>query len=484
MNPEFRPWLILAIAALTVSFADVAHAAWPSLAAPAQASGGGSRDAAVIVGIGDYFVAPDIPGAQKNATDWYTHLVRGRQVPADRVTLLRNKEGTREKILKALRDAASRTQEGGTLWFVFIGHGAPGRQGRQGVLVGADAQADVESLYSRSIQQSEIIEAISGAHGRAVVVVDACFSGRTSSDEPLIPGLQPLLPVAAQSQPPAGLTFFTAGTSDQFAGGLPGAKRPAFSYLLLGALRGWADANKDGEITAREAALHTRVALATVLKDRAQTPVLWSSEPETVLSIGREEGPALSAMVLEKDFAEVAETQDTLFAKVRLEARDSGTYNLSVIDHTGKLHTCQHLAERGQPCTISGVPVGKSRIRVDGNITLDQEINLGHERVVVSADGAESWTGWTSIGLMTAGFVSSLLGVASLDNAADDPSILLLAGVPVFYTAGIVFGIVWLVDKDESATQRYDLDTPSSQPTGLRGVPSSDGLALRMQWQW
>ena len=51
-------------------------------------------------------------------------------------------------------------EEGGTLWFVFIGHGAPGREGNQGVLVGADAQADVDSLYARSVLQSEVLAAL------------------------------------------------------------------------------------------------------------------------------------------------------------------------------------------------------------------------------------------------------------------------------------------------------------------------------------
>jgi hypothetical protein len=45
----------------------------------------------------------------------------------------------------------------------------------------------------------------------------------------------------------------SAGKGDQFAGPLPGLGRPAFSWLVLGALRGWGDADRDGTVTAREA---------------------------------------------------------------------------------------------------------------------------------------------------------------------------------------------------------------------------------------
>jgi hypothetical protein len=54
------------------------------------------------------------------------------------------------------------------------------------------------------------------------------------------------------------MVVFSAARADQVAGALPRAQRPAFSYLMLGALRGWADApghdgKRDGAVTAAEA---------------------------------------------------------------------------------------------------------------------------------------------------------------------------------------------------------------------------------------
>ncbi len=103
---------------------------------PAQ--GGGQNDAALVIGIQDYAYAPDIPGAAQNAEDWYQYLVKTRQVPIGSVKLLRDGEASLELMEEAAAEVATKVKPGGTLWVVFIGHGAPAQE--DGVLIGADAQ--------------------------------------------------------------------------------------------------------------------------------------------------------------------------------------------------------------------------------------------------------------------------------------------------------------------------------------------------------
>jgi formylglycine-generating enzyme required for sulfatase activity len=89
--------------------------------------------------------------------------------------------------------------------------------------------------------------------------------------------------------------LMTAAKSDQFAGPLPGGFRPAFSYLALGALRGWA-ADARGDVTASGLVDYVRRVLS-LSRDRTQTPEL--STPETaavVLGNGRESGPDLAKL--------------------------------------------------------------------------------------------------------------------------------------------------------------------------------------------
>jgi Protein of unknown function (DUF1566) len=286
--------IVLSLAAF--AFNAAAEPSWPQLGQP-PAVGGGEKDAALIVGIERYGFVPAIDGAARNAEDWYQYLTRGLGVPAKSVVLLRDNEGTAEKLRRFAAETAHRVQPGGTLWFVFIGHGAPAKDGKDGILVGYDTQQDADSLYARGVPQRELLAALKlGPQARTVAVLDACFSGRTSSGE-LVHGLQPLSFVRVGA-PEDKLLVFTAGHSDQFAGPLPGAARPAFSYLVLGALRGWADRNGDGRITAQEVVDYSNEALRSLVKDRQQTPELIAAQPGAVLASAREPGPDLGALAL------------------------------------------------------------------------------------------------------------------------------------------------------------------------------------------
>lgn len=86
------------------------------------------------------------------------------------------------------------------------------------------------------------------------MILDACFSGRTPFDQNLT-GTQAVIPSAIVPSMGARDIIFSAAEYSEVANLLPGAsvQRPAFSYLLMGALRGWADRNGDGTVTLAEA---------------------------------------------------------------------------------------------------------------------------------------------------------------------------------------------------------------------------------------
>lgn len=293
----------LALAVITLIFATSAAAAppsWPSLDRPPASVGGGAKDAAVVVGIERYYAVPPVPGARQNATDWFAWLTETRKVPYERVHLLRDGEGSKEKLLHYAKRAAEQVKPGGTLWFVFIGHGAPAKDLKDGLLVGVDASQDAMGLYSRSVPQKTLVAALErGKQAQTLMVVDACFSGRAADGRAIVEGLQPLVPVKLQASK---ATLLTAGKSSEFAGPLPGVGRPAFSYLVLGALRGWGDADKDGRVTASEALHYARRALLAVVKDRNQTPQLFGEGAEGVLATGvKEEGPHIGSIIAGRD---------------------------------------------------------------------------------------------------------------------------------------------------------------------------------------
>jgi len=270
------PVLLSLLAAL-----PAAAAGWPDLSAAPDGGGGGEQDAAVVVSIEDYTFLSDVPGAGDNARDWRSWLKITRGVPAVRV--LEDSAATRNSILDAVGDATRRVGEGGTLWFVFIGHGAPSVDGADGVLVDAVAQQRVLDFYPNTISRTELMAALeSGPQASTVVLLDACFSGRDGAGQILLDGLQPALVSGAWQASRA--TVLTAAEGDQFAGSLPGLGRPAFSYLVLGGLHGWADQDRDLAVTAAEAVDYAANALFELASDRRQIPGIQGPDRDRALS--------------------------------------------------------------------------------------------------------------------------------------------------------------------------------------------------------
>lgn len=302
--------------ALVSAPASAGEASWPELwEAPPTRDGGGQADAALVVAIEDYAFAQDIPGAVDNGKAWVAWLRDVRQVPT--VHTLVDNQATREELLVALQRVREDVRPGGTAWLIFIGHGAPSRAGDDGILVGVDAQQTALSLEARSLRRAEVLDRIDGgAQARTVVLIDACFSGRTAGGD-LAPGLAPLKPVSSRVGGHA--TVLTAAAGDEYAGPLPGSSRPAFSYLALGALRGWGDRDGNGAVTASEVVAYAQDAMFQTVTGRTQTPSL-DGDDGVLGQSGREPAPDLLAIVNGSAPTEVGGDQEVQ-AEIQLGAR-------------------------------------------------------------------------------------------------------------------------------------------------------------------
>lgn len=268
---------------------------WPEVSGDLPPNGLGANDAAVVVGIGDYFALPDITGADRNATDWNRWLQKTRGVPGANVRMIVNAEATKETIESAVTEATRQVKPGGTLWFVYIGHGAPAPDHNDGLILGSDTQVSENSLVARGLAQKTILSIIdTGPQKDAVVVFDACFSGSTGDGTPLVPGSQATVPVKRIAVS-AGRTAILSA-SDVVAGPLPRHDRPAFSYLLLGSMRGWADGNRDQTVVVNEAFDYTKDVLITMVRGRQQVPSLRGNTTITLSTGVSETGPDLVAI--------------------------------------------------------------------------------------------------------------------------------------------------------------------------------------------
>jgi hypothetical protein len=272
---------------------------WPNLSeAPPPKGNPALRDAAVVIAIEDYSFVDDIPGARANAQDWVQFLTKSQGVPEQHIYLSWNFEATKENILTDIDKATKQVSPGGRLWFVFIGHGAPNRAGNDAWLVGADAQRTPDSLAQRGLSQAEVVAKLESVEGvTPIIVLDACFNGQTQSGDRLMEtGLQDLAFIDLRAGTKA--IVLSASKKDEYAGPLPGLNRPAFSYLLLGAMRGWGDNNKDGSVTVSEAVGYSQRALGMLVKGRTQTPeIIGDQGGAQLLAVSSgEEGPDLTEM--------------------------------------------------------------------------------------------------------------------------------------------------------------------------------------------
>ncbi len=98
--------------------------------APSGALTSPDDDVALVVAIEDYYTLPDVPGAASTGYDWARWFEERRRIPLERVTLVEGDWATRARVLKAVAAAAETASARGTLWLVFVGHGATDAQGR------------------------------------------------------------------------------------------------------------------------------------------------------------------------------------------------------------------------------------------------------------------------------------------------------------------------------------------------------------------
>lgn len=239
-----------------------ALAALPDVDTPLKTGADAPHDAAVVAGIEDYYELPDVPFAERDAQAFADYLLYTRGVPSDRVA--RVAKANREKLLAAVELAGRAAGPEGTVWVYFAGHGAASPTTGERMVLGIDVQPDLATFGARSVTVAELEAAATAGGARAVLVLDACYTGRGRSGDELLPGTRFAVPATPGAGRPRVLTW-SAASENQLSGPLEPARHGAFTYAVLGALRGWADGQldeqPDGAVTAEEASLYVEEAL-------------------------------------------------------------------------------------------------------------------------------------------------------------------------------------------------------------------------------
>lgn len=223
-------------------FAVAVAAEPPSVDEPLASKTKSKKDLALVVAVEDYTALPDAPGATLDAKAIAGFFATTRGLKEVRSL----QDPTTEELASAITTAAKDARRGGTLWIYFAGNGGLDEKKRR-VLYGKDGGGGVVL--------DEAVAAAGDSKARTVVfIVDAGFGGVSRTGETV--GTRRTPPALAQPELDK-VTVWAASTGGDAPYYYPKAAHGLFSWLVAGALRGWADGatggSANGEVTLEEA---------------------------------------------------------------------------------------------------------------------------------------------------------------------------------------------------------------------------------------
>jgi len=260
-------------------------------------------DAAVVVGYQDYQHLPSVPHASRDAEAFRLYLDKTRGIPAKRIRSLAS-GGTAPDILAAIEEASATVTSRGVLWVYFSGHGASLDGGRR-ALVGSRAEPRLESLATHVAYLDEVLAALEASPAkRCIVVLDTGFGGVGRGGEELIEGqrfdVSGRIPADREK-----ITVWSGASRDEASRSYGVGEHGLFTYLVAGALRGWADGEMgdepDNRITLYEAQEYVARAFVELgvteqipNTDRRSEPRSWVLTDALML----ESGPDMAGLAL------------------------------------------------------------------------------------------------------------------------------------------------------------------------------------------
>lgn len=200
----------------------------------------------LFVGVSNYRNLENLPYTDRDAhrvAEAFARIDGPIGVSPKRRMILTNRAASRAEVTRAVAELAARARAGGdsdpTLVVFFSGHGDGGRPGGGGEAISLwNARAGDEG----GDITPEILAEILAPFGRRAVILDACYAGGFVRN---VAGPRTLLLSA-------GPAFREVSTLEARASG------GALALVLLEALSGAADADRDGEITETEIATFLR----------------------------------------------------------------------------------------------------------------------------------------------------------------------------------------------------------------------------------
>lgn len=213
---------------------------------------------AVLVGVSEYEQsANNLNYCHRDAIEMY-EMLKAYTAP-ERMMLLINKQAKLDNIVYYTQQLFKQAQPDDIVIFFFSGHGG------KNIFVSHDKPlyfSTLENIFKQTKAK------------RKLIFADACYSGTLRQ-----PGNQT---ASNNSNMGKNVLLFLSSRSNQLSQEDSALKNGAFAYFLLAGLRGGADFNRDGYITAKELFNFVNPKVKERTSGR-QIPVMWGKFDENMI---------------------------------------------------------------------------------------------------------------------------------------------------------------------------------------------------------
>lgn len=230
---------------------------------------------AVVIGISKYESIHSVDYAKNDAEAVRKYLVNTLGFEERRIKSFYDEQATFTKLRAYLETHLRNMVKPGVsdVFIFYSGHGIPENNEAYFAPYDLDPYAVKTSGYA----VNELYRQLAEMNVRSVtVVIDACFSGISEGNMPVIKSASPVfLEVSNPILRAKNGVVFTSSTGKQISSWYPKKRHGLFTYYFLSGLRGGADLDNDGQITVNELERYIGRNVpeqARILHNREQTP--------------------------------------------------------------------------------------------------------------------------------------------------------------------------------------------------------------------
>ena len=241
---------------------------------------------AVVIGIEDYKYAPDVEFAKRDAQVMYKYISSTFGIPRENTYFLTNKEATYGEFNKIFsKDGwlSRRTTKGETNVIVYYaGHGAPDAKTKSAFLI----PYDIDPNYPKTgFALNKLYSSLSGLQAKSVTVfLDACFSGKSRTDEMLIAGARSVIIKTKNSAFSAkNMAIISASSNDEYSASYPQKHHGIFTYFLLKEIKDNAYNLNNIKLDEFYERIKAKVIKQAAYLDKEQTPSLIGNNKSRLL---------------------------------------------------------------------------------------------------------------------------------------------------------------------------------------------------------